>query len=119
MLLKVPELSNNHAFVYMPPDGSRVRIERNKRYILLEQWMMQVDQGAPVDASGDKALPIIYKHGIVLFRSLFSLLRVLPAWKLHKQPHRKVGARGMSIELRVRNEVPQEQILMFGKSLMM
>jgi autophagy-related protein 13 len=116
--LKVPEPSNNRALVYIPPDGSRVKIERNKRYILLEQWMMQVDPGAPVDASGDKALPIIYKHGIVLFRSLFSLLRVLPAWKLHKRIHGKVGAGGMSIELRVRNEVPQEQIHMFGKFLM-
>ncbi|KAF5309938.1 hypothetical protein D9619_010220 [Psilocybe cf. subviscida] len=117
VLLKVPELSNNHALVYTPPNESRIRIERNKRYILLEQWTMQVDPGAPVEASGDKALPIIYKHGIVLFRSLFSLLRVLPAWRLHNRLHRKVSAGGMSIELRVRNEVPQEQIHMFGEPI--
>ena len=104
----------------MPPDGPRVKIERNKRYILLEQWTLQVDQGAPVEASGDKALPIIYKHGIVLFRSLYSLLRVLPAWKLklHNRLHRKVGAGGMSIELKVRSEVPQDQVLVFSEFLL-
>lgn len=37
------------------------------------------------------ALPTIYKHGIPLFRSLYSLLRVLPVWTLYKRLKRRTG----------------------------
>ena len=37
------------------------------------------------------ALPTIYKHGIPLFRSLYSLLRILPVWKLYKRLKRRTG----------------------------
>jgi autophagy-related protein 13 len=52
----------------------------------------------------------MYKHGIPLFRSLFSLLRVLPAWKVFKRLRRRgsgagmgagKGREGMGIRLRV------------------
>ena len=52
------------------------------------------------------ALPTIYKHGIPLFHSLYSLLRVLPVSKLYKRLKRRVGGVNrnghLGISLRVR-----------------
>jgi autophagy-related protein 13 len=54
----------------------------------------------------DVAPPVIYKHGIVLFRSVYALLRILPAWRLHKKLKRRIGGLGMCV--RVRGFYPQE-----------
>ena len=35
------------------------------------------------------ALTTVYKHGISLFRSLFALLRLLPAWQMGKTLRRR------------------------------
>ncbi|KAF4609477.1 hypothetical protein D9613_012304 [Agrocybe pediades] len=106
VLLTVPELSNNQVLVHMSPDSSRVRIEPTPRFILLETWTLAMTPhrpGSTMDPhSPDVALPIIYKHGIVLFRSLFSLLRVQPAWKFYKRLKRRSNRLG--IRLRVRSE---------------
>lgn len=45
-------------------------------------------------ANTDISLPVIYKQGIILFRNLLSLLRVLPSWKFYKWLKRKVGRIG-------------------------
>ncbi|PFH49853.1 hypothetical protein AMATHDRAFT_132443, partial [Amanita thiersii Skay4041] len=92
VLLAVPELSNNHVLVALaqsqqqqqsqPGSSSRIRIEPTPRYVLLESWSMTfTSRPKDVPPPTDVALPTIYKHGIPLFRSLFSLLRILPAWK--------------------------------------
>ncbi|KAF8178288.1 phosphorylated protein that interacts with Vac8p, partial [Pholiota molesta] len=88
VLLAVPELPNDQVLVYAAPDMPRVKVEPARRFILLEAWTLGMDfddrlvsTGHPGAEGIDMALPTIYKHGIVLFRSLFSLLRVLPAWK--------------------------------------
>ena len=66
------------------------------------------------------ALPTIYKHGIPLFRSVYSLLRVLPVWKLYKRLKRRTGGINrnghLAISLRVRplQETNQVAILSFG-----
>ncbi|KDR79468.1 hypothetical protein GALMADRAFT_243561 [Galerina marginata CBS 339.88] len=123
VLLSVPELTNNQVLVYMSPDSSRVRIEPTPRFILLETWSLAMQPGSNQhgDASTDVALPIIYKHGIVLFRSVFSLLRVLPAWKFYKRLKRKTGGVNrnghLGITLRVRSSGDSEtdrNILGFG-----
>ncbi|KAF8964482.1 autophagy-related protein 13 [Flammula alnicola] len=127
VLLSVPELTNNQVLVYMSPDSPRVRIEPTKRFILLETWTLEMSPhrsglSGHGDTSTDVALPIIYKHGIVLFRSLFSLLRVLPAWKFYKRLKRKIGGvnrnGNLGIELRVRSHGDEDadwNILGFGK----
>jgi hypothetical protein len=83
MLLSVTDLTNNQALVYISPDSTRVRIEPTLRFIL-EAWTlgMKLDHRA---ANIDISPPVTYKHGIILFRSLFSLLRVPPLWKFCKR----------------------------------
>ncbi|TFK37873.1 autophagy-related protein 13-domain-containing protein [Crucibulum laeve] len=104
VLLTVPELTHNQVLVYLAPDSSRVRIEPTPRFVLLESWVLSF---VPHDQDVDVALPTIYKHGIPLFRSLFSLLRVLPAWKLYKRLKRRTGGvvrnGHLGIQLRVRS----------------
>ncbi|KJA14754.1 hypothetical protein HYPSUDRAFT_97190, partial [Hypholoma sublateritium FD-334 SS-4] len=85
VLLAIPELASDQVLVYAPPDAPRVKVDPARGFILLETWTLSLQlyrggRAAP-DAGVDVALPTIYKHGIVLFRSLYSLLRVLPAWK--------------------------------------
>uniref|UniRef100_A0A8H7XL66 Autophagy-related protein 13 n=1 Tax=Psilocybe cubensis TaxID=181762 RepID=A0A8H7XL66_PSICU len=109
VLLSIPDLTNNQVLVYMSPDSSRVRIEPTPKFILLETWSLGMTLHRPGHQPGDNtdvALPIIYKQGIILFRSVFSLLRVLPVWKFYKRLKRKVGGINrnghLGIKVRVR-----------------
>ncbi|KAF6743482.1 autophagy-related protein 13-domain-containing protein [Ephemerocybe angulata] len=109
VVLTVPELAHNQVLVYLTPDSSRARIEPTPKLIVLETYTLTFAPHTVEPASIDVALPTIYKHGIPLFRSLFSLLRVLPAWKLYKRLKRRIGGGGwnsssrhLGIELRVR-----------------
>ncbi|KZP26762.1 hypothetical protein FIBSPDRAFT_674560, partial [Athelia psychrophila] len=84
VLLVVPELANNQVLVYQAPDASRVPVDPAPRFILLEKWLLAftaATAGSGESSDGDVAPSTIYKHGIPLFRSLFTLLRVLPAWR--------------------------------------
>ncbi|KAF8148027.1 autophagy-related protein 13 [Crassisporium funariophilum] len=119
VLLAVPELTPNHVLVHITPSPSpstRLRIEPTPRYILLETWTLTLNPGTHA-SDPDVALPTIYKHGIPLFRSLFSLLRVLPAWKVHKRLRRRVGggnrAGHLGIQVRIRGA--NEGVLGFGE----
>ncbi|KAK2467744.1 hypothetical protein APHAL10511_000039 [Amanita phalloides] len=101
--------------------GARIRIEPTPRYVLLETWAMTFvpsphplphpHSHSPAAAQGDAvALPTIYKHGIPLFRSLYTLLRILPVWKLYKRLRRRTtgpSSSQLSIQLHVtdRDEV--------------
>ncbi|KAI0826570.1 autophagy-related protein 13-domain-containing protein [Trametes gibbosa] len=107
VLLCVPELATNQVLVYLAPDSSRVRIDPTPRYIVLESWNIEFTPNhARFNDSDDRtdvAPATMYKHGIPLFRSIFTLLRVLPAWKLARRLRRRVGGSrsGFSIQLRV------------------
>ncbi|KAG5644422.1 hypothetical protein DXG03_008517 [Asterophora parasitica] len=100
VLLTIPELTHNQVLVHISPDSSRVRIHPTPRYVLLESYVLDF---IPARAPADVPLPTIYKHGIPLFRSLFTLLRILPVWKLHKRLRRRAGGGpSLGITLRVR-----------------
>jgi autophagy-related protein 13 len=84
---------------------------------------MNLHHRTGLDADADISPPVIYKHGIILFRSVFSLLRVLPSWKFYKRLKRKIGGVNrnghLGIQLRVRSCGSTEtdrNILGFGKS---
>ncbi|KAJ3878052.1 phosphorylated protein that interacts with Vac8p, partial [Lentinula edodes] len=89
VLLTVPDsLTNNQVLVYISPDSSRVPIQSTYRYVLLERWVLELSSrdiysssSDSESSSGSVSLSTLYKHGIPLFRSLYSFLRVLPAWK--------------------------------------
>jgi hypothetical protein len=129
VLLAVPELPNDQVLVYAVPDVPRVKVEPARRFILLEAWTLGMEFDDRLVSTGhlgaegiDMALPTIYKHGIVLFRSLFSLLRILPAWKLYKRLKRRTGGINrngkLSIQLRVRPQGEdandERDVLKFG-----
>ncbi|CDO75852.1 hypothetical protein BN946_scf184833.g3 [Trametes cinnabarina] len=105
VLLCVPELTTNQVLVYLAPDSSRVRIDPTPRYIVLESWTLDFTPNPHgSDDHVDVAPSTMYKHGIPLFRSIFTLLRVLPAWKLARRLRRRVGGGrngNFSIQLRV------------------
>ncbi|KAG9029769.1 hypothetical protein FRB95_004921 [Tulasnella sp. JGI-2019a] len=127
VLLSIPQPALNQVLV-LTHSNHRTRIDPTPRYILLESWRVDITRPS---SSRDKAsssassssshsesstsasslfdveLPTVYKQSIALFRSIYSLLRVLPTWKLRRQLRRRsrtgLGG-GMSLELRV--EVP-------------
>ncbi|GAB7366596.1 hypothetical protein MBLNU230_g8581t2 [Neophaeotheca triangularis] len=54
--------------------------------VVLERWMVQLGEGEDYTAAElNDQLPNVYKKGVVLFRSLYTYQRLLPAWKLHKK----------------------------------
>jgi len=121
VLLSIPELTHNQVLVHLAPDSSRLRIEPTPRHILIESWLLSFNSSSyPVEDQADVAPSTIYKHGIPLFRSLYSLLRILPAWKVFKRLRRRTGGGNrsgvLSIELRVPalHEDP-DSVLGFGK----
>ncbi|KAI9512003.1 autophagy-related protein 13-domain-containing protein [Russula earlei] len=119
VLLSVPDLSPNQVLVCKGADSSRLRIEPIPQFILLESWSVQFSprpDGSAGDA--DLGLSTVYKHGIGLFRSIYSLLRVLPTWKLHKRLRRRGAVpsnrnANLNIELRVRNVRDLDGVLGF------
>ncbi|KAI0277042.1 autophagy-related protein 13-domain-containing protein [Russula aff. rugulosa BPL654] len=123
VLLSVPDLSPNQVLVCRGADSSRLRIEPTPKYILLESWSVQFSprRGAGGGDSADLGLSTVYKHGIGLFRSIYTLLRVLPTWKLHKRLRRRLSVpsnrnANLNIELRVRSGRDQDGVLGFDVS---
>ena len=120
VLLSVPDLSANQVLVCRGADSSRLRIEPIPHYILLESWSVQFSsRGQGSGSDTDFGLSTVYKHGIGLFRSIYTLLRVLPTWKLHKRLRRRLVPTNrnalLNIELRVRGARDQDGVLGFGK----
>ncbi|KAK6978009.1 autophagy-related protein 13, partial [Favolaschia claudopus] len=81
VLLAIP---SSGTLVHVPTNA---RIGSNYRLVLLEEWRLEYPTSEWWRRrlrSDDKVLPdpaTIYKTAISLFRSLFSLLRILPAWR--------------------------------------
>ncbi|TFY77267.1 hypothetical protein EWM64_g6743, partial [Hericium alpestre] len=114
VLLAVPAVTPNQVLVYREqPNAPRIRIDPVPRFILLESWSLAfVPRNSPPDPESDPVPSTIYKHGIGLFRSVFTLLHVLPAYKLSKRLHRRNGAFG--IVVRIAGSEPDDGILRFG-----
>lgn len=126
VLLSIPELGNsNQVLVYQTPDSTRTRVDPIPKHILLEEWILDFktsshsqlwatddDEGGPVAPS------TIYKHGIPLFRSLYSLLRILPSWKLFRKLRRRNGLGrnlNLTMQLRLKGSIEDTNgVLQFG-----
>lgn len=65
--------------------GGRTVIEKagKKSEIVLERWLFEFDL-TTIDPQ-NSALPVIYKHLIVMFRSLYTLANLLPAYALREK----------------------------------
>jgi autophagy-related protein 13 len=120
VLLSVPDLSANQVLVCRGADSSRLRIEPIPNYIYSNPGLFSSrPAGRAVAGDTDFGLSTVYKHGIGLFRSIYTLLRVLPTWKLHKRLRRRLVPTNrnaiLDIELRVRGARDQDGVLGFGK----
>ncbi|KXN81971.1 Autophagy-related protein 13 [Leucoagaricus sp. SymC.cos] len=102
VVLCIPELAQNQAVVYLPPSSSaptRQPLEPTPELIVLEVWTVTL---SGVENAGVTPPPI-YKHGMALFRSIYTLLRTLPTWALYKRIRRRSSRAGsFSISLRLR-----------------
>ncbi|KAH0558983.1 hypothetical protein GP486_004401 [Trichoglossum hirsutum] len=67
-------------------DSSDGRSSKRRTEVILERW--RIELGEPLaDLPSDLAaiLPTVYKKSIVLFRSLYTYSKFLPAWKFEKR----------------------------------
>lgn len=90
--------------------------------VVLERWTLELIPSSssatpsPIpdspESAGQTELPTVYKHAIILFRSLYTLLRLLPAWSLHRRltRQRRTGAGGLKVGCRMSfGEVEEEE----------
>lgn len=80
----------------LPPHGH----QGSDNKVILEQWRIELgDQTEPLPIDLGSQLPTIYKKSGILFRSLFTYAKLLPAWKLfrliksHSSPTLKIRYR--------------------------
>ncbi len=96
------ELTNNQSLVIIDEQGKRCDVEEALNSspsssagggsqaadteIILERWQIQLGE-PPVEFPRDlgQILPRAYKNMIVLFRSLYTYAKLLPAWRLGKK----------------------------------
>ncbi|KAJ5292975.1 uncharacterized protein N7443_008928 [Penicillium atrosanguineum] len=95
-------LTNNQSLVILDENGKRWDVQESltasrgarasqgrqsdSNEIILERWRIELGEsssGLPSDLSS--ILPTVYKKSIVLFRSLFTYSKFLPAWKFSKR----------------------------------
>ncbi|KAL5521052.1 hypothetical protein ACEPAG_8974 [Sanghuangporus baumii] len=113
VLLTVPELTDKQVLVQHPPNSSRQRVEPTPSHVLLERWTLAFvmsNSGSPSSSqmsTGEVTLATVYKHIMSVIRSLYTLLHVLPVWRICKRLRRRPGqgARNgqLGLMLRVRS----------------
>ncbi|EME89296.1 uncharacterized protein MYCFIDRAFT_18060, partial [Pseudocercospora fijiensis CIRAD86] len=70
--------------------------------VILERWTVELgDLANHTTSELNDALPNVYKKGVVLFRSLYSFARLLPAWKFYRKLTRQPGSH-QALRLRFR-----------------
>lgn len=89
VVLQVRDLTPNQSLVLLGEGGKRWDVDGGRGQkklksgeIVLERWT--VDWLLP-SATEAPELPVTYKKSIVVFRTLYTLARLLPAWKLRKK----------------------------------
>ncbi|MCJ1265874.1 autophagy protein 13 [Lobaria immixta] len=120
------ELTNNQSLVIIDEQGRRWDVEEalntspsssagggsqpTGSEVILERWQIQLDEPS-VEIPKDLAqiLPRTYKNSIVLFRSLFTYAKLLPAWKLSKKLSKPRSAHSPpKLKYRIREESSSE-----------
>ena len=60
--------------------------QRQGYNVILERWNIKLgDADTEIPSDLGVVLPKVYKNSIILFRSLFTMMNLLPAWKLSKK----------------------------------
>jgi hypothetical protein len=112
VLLLVEPATPQHALV-LTQGEDRIRIDPTPRCVLLESWRVQLTRtpssatasptSPPTPSVHDVKIQNVYKQAIALFRSMYSLLRILPTGNLRRRLRR--GARrglagGLSLDVK-------------------
>ncbi|KAJ5452843.1 Autophagy-related protein 13 [Penicillium cf. griseofulvum] len=110
-------LTNNQSLVILDENGKRWDVResltalegaRAKPYqsendeIILERWRIELGESSskpPADLGS--ILPTVYKKSIVLFRSLFTYSKFLPAWRFSKRNKKLRQSPALQIKYRV------------------
>ena len=89
--------------------------------VVLERWKIELgDASSYTAAELNDLLPNVYKKGVVLFRSLFTFSRFLPAWKLHRKLGRQPGGyQGLRLRFRIRQEQNHESLARTAKDALL
>ncbi|EGV65253.1 autophagy protein 13 [Yamadazyma tenuis] len=86
--LDLRSLSHENALVLKDDTGNVWEVVKGvnskKQEVVVERWLIEFD---PNDVSGSimDELPLIYKQAIILFRSLYGFLRLMPVYKLRQR----------------------------------
>ncbi|CAG7981040.1 unnamed protein product [Penicillium olsonii] len=113
-------LTNNQSLVILDENGKRWDVReslavlqgaRAKPYqsdndgIILERWRIELGE-SPGKLPSDlgSILPTVYKKSIVLFRSLFTYSKFLPAWRFSKRNKKLRRSPALEIKYRVVDE---------------
>ena len=109
------ELTNSQSLVFIDDSGKRWDVVEalaasgdglsrpGSHEIILERWKVALGDPPgqpPVDLG--PMLPTVYKKSIVLFRSLFTYSKFLPAWKLAKRNGKMRTNPALQIKYRIR-----------------
>lgn len=71
-------LENEHGKVWTVAEG-----KSKKQEVVIERWLIEFDPAETLDFGTDE-LPLIYKQAIVLLRVIYTITRMLPAFRLRK-----------------------------------
>ncbi|KAF7324536.1 Autophagy-related protein 13 [Mycena kentingensis (nom. inval.)] len=123
VVLAVPPPGGGTALVHAP---TSTRIEPEPRFVLLEEWTLAcspVSDSSSTQSSStddnDILPPTIYKNSIPLFRAIYALLRILPAWRtVLKLGKRRGTGKALRVMVRLRpDDEPRGTVLEFGQSM--
>jgi autophagy-related protein 13 len=82
--------------------GQAKPYQTDKEEIILERWKIELGESTsrpPADLGS--ILPTVYKKSIVLFRSLFTYSKFLPAWRFSKRNKKSRRSPALQIKYRV------------------
>ncbi|KAL1982098.1 hypothetical protein VTN96DRAFT_1753 [Rasamsonia emersonii] len=120
--LDANELTNNQSLVILDDNGKRWDVvealaasqdaaaSSNPNEVILERWRVELGEPSgkpPPDLAA--ILPTVYKKSIVLFRSLFTYSKFLPAWKLAKRNGKMRASPALKIKYRIREASAADQ----------
>lgn len=121
------ELTNNQSLVIIDENGKRWDVlealaasrgapssrltKSSQNEVILERWRIELGaaSGKPPADLGS-ILPTVYKKSIVLFRSLFTYSKFLPAWKFAKRNGKMRASPALRIKYRILQGTPSQNV---------
>ncbi|GAD96094.1 autophagy protein Atg13, putative [Paecilomyces variotii No. 5] len=119
------ELTNNQSLVIIDDNGKRWDVlealaasrgapsarltKSSQNEVILERWRVELGaaSGRPPADLGS-ILPTVYKKSIVLFRSLFTYSKFLPAWKFTKRNGKMRASPALRMKYRILQGTPNQ-----------